>query len=505
MELRQTLLALGVAVLSCRGADGAPGSDGQDGDNANFIEVRGQVFDAEGHVGEGHLVLVNAIDDGGRPIGTLGGTLTFTNGHFSVSVDDGIFPSSRLAVFTEVDGTSLRASMYGSDGIEVTPVSTAVFEAVVLVTESTDGRSLDDFAIHELKDLNHKAAAALAETDIDLTDPQAVLDAVLASIGGLIADYSGGKVRADEFTLLTPADLGVGINLTTVLYTANSYAYVVERRGSVTECWGPQYNGYDGAFRLTVDGEEFPEQQDALLEDGSEVKLGPVQMGDIAVTRKAFGNSSEMMLRFTEVFDNPSAAPVTIAVKLWGNLGMDDQTFIEETSSGDDELDADDTWFIVNDVEGFNAPFVGFWFGAGASEATVVEDNYEVSWNTLTIAPNSVATIVHYGLCFTDTGDMAPVVSLLDDVPSRSVAGFPGMRQDHYNANITFSQGGIVVGEAGSVASFAQVALVNLDGDGFETLSAASDGSFSATVGGDSNDRVRVTASDDTDVTITLP
>ena len=112
---------------------------------------------------------------------------------------------------------------------------------------------------------------------------------------------------------------------------------------------------------------------------------------------------------------------------------------------------------------------------------------------------------MHYGLCFTDTGDMAPVVSLLDDVPSRSVAGFPGMRQDHYNANITFSQGGIVVGEAGSVASFAQVALVNLDGDGFETLSAASDGSFSATVGGDSNDRVRVTASDDTDVTITLP
>ena len=100
---------------------------------------------------------------------------------------------------------------------------------------------------------------------------------------------------------------------------------------------------------LGIGTTSFPPLQDAPLEDGSELVLGPVEIAGLSVTRKVFVSPTERFLRHLVILENPTAAEVTTPVFLRFDFNGDT---IADTSSGDAQLDSDDDWLRSAGDEG---------------------------------------------------------------------------------------------------------------------------------------------------------
>lgn len=493
------------------GQDGMNGMDGQDGMNAPVVEIAGSLATAAGPAGEGEAVFVVAIDDTGSPIGQFGGTFTDANGDFSISVDDGVIASTRLAVFAEVAGTRLIGTVTSSTGIRVDPVSTGLIQAIVLITETPMGRTLNDFSTTEVASLYTQGSTELATLGTDLADEDAVLQDLIASIGGLIADASGGTIGVAVAALPTPPDVvtdggpSFDYNLTSglgAIYDIQSDGELDDGRSSSN-----QGDACDDCNQLRVDGSLFPFGTGGVVEDNSELRLGPVSLSGLDVTRLVWVSPVTDLLRYTEVLSNPSGAAISASITLTSNLGADSSSQVVATSSGDAAADAADTWIAYNDANLTGTdPTTFFWFGNATSfvSDTGATNQLVVTYD-VTVPVGGQVTIVHFFAALSDPQDQGSIAAVAADVNTFDSLG--GMQPADFASNITgVTLGGyLLAGEAGSVASFANVTVSQTSTTTTQMTQAASDGSFGLGVGGATGETITVTADDGTSQMLTLP
>ena len=493
------------------GEDGAPGADGDDGADALVNEISGTVSTADGAVGANVPVFLIAIDDGGDQVGQFGGTLTDSNGDFSISVDDGVVPAARVVVQSSVDGTLVRASVSSDTGLAVDPVSTGVLEVVQLITESDGGRTLDDFDTTEMADLYAEADTALGVVGTDLSDPQEVFSDALTAIGGLAADHSGGTYAAGTFTLVTPADIGVPVGFQANLTAANGNVYDIQADGELDDgrSSGGQANACDDCARLSIDGLTFAPGS-GVLEDNSEIALDSQIISGLTVSRKIQADRQGPFLRYTEIFENTTKVAITTDITLSYDMGSDLGITVVDTATGDLTPSVNDAWVTFNDANpNGSGPIVGIWHGDIDSSvfdpgATLSNEQWTVTYDDVVIDPTQTVTIVHFMALFDDPASN-DITDTMNGVGTRGSL-FDGMAQADLDANISgvLTPDFTLAGEAGAVAPFAAVSATNQTTTETRQTVADSDGSFVLDLEGTTGDMVDVTATDGTNDTITL-
>jgi hypothetical protein len=127
------------------------------------------------------------------------------------------------------------------------------------------------------------------------------------------------------------------------------------------------------------------------------------RIGEIDVRRKVYVPAVGGYARYLEVVSNPSETEQTVALKVFGNLGTDAETAISATSSGDQVIAANDSYFVIDDacancgvdavahvISGELAPQV-------ASDVTLLSDDYAISYN-LVIPPGERRIVMHYAV-----------------------------------------------------------------------------------------------------------
>ena len=506
------LSSISIACTGPEGPEGPEGPQGPDGDPALATEVTGTVADASGAVPEGVPVFLVAIDDRGVSIGSYGGTLTDASGAFSISVDDGVAASSRLAVVAGEDSEMhYAASLSATTDLAVDPVSTGVLMAVKLITESPAGRTLRDYTPAEMAELYDSASQELSQAGTDLSDHEAVLRDIIEHVGGVIADRSEGTIDVTPpISVSAPPDIAVAIgSFPHDLTDVNGYIYDITSSGQINNGMaGDQGDAYDRGFRLLVNGSEFSAASGSL-EDGTEVAVGPSMMSGLQVTRKIHLAPGDSMVRYTEILQNPGGSDVTVNVEIAQYLGSDENTVILATSSGDLEAGTNDRWLVTDDALEPGSPDAinAFWFGGATSRVTFDLGNINVSyaWDGVTVPAGGRRTFIHYGFMARNPYDAPTVTGMLDSLPPVMGDELSGITQADLDANQSFSPGGAILGGAGSVASYADVTVTNEMSNNSIQVTANSDGSFVADVGGASNDTIRITANDGTDTTLSLP
>lgn len=491
-----------------KGDKGDPGEKGEKGDpgegSSPLGEITGRVETAAGPVGAGYPIFLFGIDNAGNLLGQFGGTVTDATGAYSLSVDDDVTAGSRLVLGTNIDDLILQGTATASTGVVIDPISSAVLELTLMITETPEGRSLGDFAPADLADVVVTARQALAMLGTNLSDPTAVRAAVLAEVGGLLADYSGGTYSIGPFQLPVPPDVTSPVSFTRDLVAGSGAVYDITSTGETSDGEAPsgRADACDGCFELNVDGTEFPSSASVgALEDGTEIRIGPVSLSGLDVTRRIWAHPVSGLVRYTETFANTSTSAITAEVVVAHNLGADSSTRVEATSSGDTVGDVADRWMAFNDSG--TDPVTMFWWGQadGVSVSTSATEQLVVTYN-LTVPAGAEASIIHFGAIMNDPFD-ASYGAVFDDIGQLS--NLSGMRPDDFANHVNGVPGGsyLVIGEAGAVAPLASVTLSN--GASSVSTNAASDGSFSMPASGASGDVLNLTATDGTMDMVTIP
>lgn len=492
------------------GMDGTNGMDGMDGAGAAITEVSGSVASSAGPAAAGTPVALVAIDDTGAEIGTFGGTLTDANGDFSLSVDDDVVASTRLALRASSDGEDLSSPLVSDTGVTIDPVATGVLSAILLITETPEGRVLADYTPTEFSTLYTAADTALTTANTDLSDPQAVLDEIIDSVGGQVADLSEGMYGTSNM-LPAPADVSAPFTFASStaeldLVASDGAVFDIQTDGQVDN--GSSGDGSldacDDCFVLEIDSTVFTAGTAAQIEDGDELVVGPTTLSGLDVTRKIYVDpNGPPVVRYTEILVNPTAAAITVQVDVKSDLGSDSSTSILNTSSNDATVDATDSWFYSNDSAG--DPIVAMWFGTGMTAQSQTGDDFTTTWGSVTVPANSQVTFIYFGAFFDDGTSATTVEDTLSGLPETVLTGLaPSDAMTVFNT--TPPQASFIEGEAGSVGSFADITVMNTTTSNDFTATAASDGSFSVALpNAVSGDSITLTATDGTNDMFMIP
>jgi|SRR5580658_1051351 hypothetical protein len=125
-----------------------------------------------------------------------------------------------------------------------------------------------------------------------------------------------------------------------------------------------------GAYRSpsgTVDITPFPINPAV----GTILTGAPQSLSGLTVTGQMYFSPVSAVARSMLIMQNPTGAPITATVLSASNLGSDQQTFLQTTSSGDNVLDPTDNWFISSQTANptkADDPILTFAFsGAGGA------------------------------------------------------------------------------------------------------------------------------------------
>jgi hypothetical protein len=156
----------------------------------------------------------------------------------------------------------------------------------------------------------------------------------------------GLEVIFDGTDPLDPSDDDLEA-LPLVLFDANEFRWDIFHQGEIGD---GSDDAFDGGMFLAVDGADFPDGSPRDLEDGArEIALGPVQLGDLTVTRKIFVPADDAFVRYLEIVENPGVSAGTVNLEIRTELGSDDDTEVVGTSSGDLVLRRNDDWIVTDD------------------------------------------------------------------------------------------------------------------------------------------------------------
>jgi hypothetical protein len=197
----------------------------------------------------------------------------------------------------------------------------------------------------------------------------------------------------------------VAEGVTTLPYElwSDSHVWVMTADASIDDGLDNLY-AYDHAQRLVVNGVPYGGGTEAaLLLNGRMVSYEAERIGDVDVSRKVYVPEVGGFARNLEVVSNPTDTEQTVAIKVFGNLGADGEATVAATSSGDQVVAANDSYFVVDDacstcgvdavahiISGELAPQV-------ASDVTLLSDDYAFTYD-LVIPPGERRIVMHYSV-----------------------------------------------------------------------------------------------------------
>ena len=264
-----------------------------------------------------------------------------------------------------------------------------------------------------------------------------------------VFDQSNGRFGSVEAALAQDGDAAVAdITMDSALlnYTltdANGSNYVVQSTAGISG--STNADGFFGFARMLVSPSgtdafrSFNGDQGGRFElngrqlsvrnfDNQSIVLQPLV--GLNVTRKFYVDPAGYFGRSLEVFQNPTAAPISIDVDLSGNVNADRVT---ATSSGDATLDAADQWFVTDYTTQPQAPHDAFVFaGAGAAlpPTTVSPDkNFSSNliphyrWTRLTVPAGGRAILMHFISSSADDAAARATAVRLAQLPPEALAG----------------------------------------------------------------------------------
>ncbi|HEU5259733.1 MAG TPA: amidase, partial [Vicinamibacterales bacterium] len=144
-----------------------------------------------------------------------------------------------------------------------------------------------------------------------------------------------------------------------------------------------------------------------------------IDLGGVLISRSVYINRGANWGRWLDTFTNTTKSPLTVKVAFGGQSGAGpsggNSSAIVNTSSGDDRVEADDTWVeVASPVDGANAvggpqvtvlgdrgtlTFAGDWLTDTFNKAlsyTGHERNFQAYVNTLTVPPGKSRSVLHF-------------------------------------------------------------------------------------------------------------
>lgn len=498
---------------------------------------QGPIFvkDTSGHALVGVPVQLVSLNDEGEVIEKYG--TSFTGAAGDLDLDPPMQPDASLVYRAILPAGEVKAfaADVAQNGL-INPVTDALVNAIVLVTETANGRTLSDFSTAEIQSLAAKAHAKILSTEVDFTNSDAVIAQMITKIGNDIAQAAGGSIS------VRPISAVVGTNTVTaagtfanngscdaVEYQGNLFTFDFNQSGAacnVESITGTIGDAYDGDAHLVLVGQTFngstgfPGDPDfnvisaapsVSVEDARELVFGPVttDSGQLSVTRKVMAIEGQDVVRYLEIFNNLSSSEVTVSFQLLGNFGgLAPYRTLAAQANDHEFTEASHYGAFMTLVPNSRNPVIGYVFaGADAAEAPdninfplSIDDRYVVEYSA-TLPAQKTAVFAHYALV-TSSFEYESIKDQLESIyESPNMSGFSALEIDSLKNFIPAI--GNVIGEAGSVASGAALTLTS-SGGAAGTVTAQSDGSFKAALNVSSGESVTVTGSDGTSKSFTV-
>lgn len=208
------------------------------------------------------------------------------------------------------------------------------------------------------------------------------------------------------------------------LYDNNSYRYDFENGCYMND---GESDSYDSFYYLYINGTEF---SGAVSQTSpSTVSCANQTMSGLTVSREAFVPSTEHWARYLDVLTNPTGSPITVSVRIGGNLGSDSSTVCFNTSDGDSVFDIGDIWLMTNDDGDHSDPSLGHVFAShGAAEhvSSVYclngDDNPYYEWGNVIINPGQTKVFMHYAVQ-QPTDDSSDVLASINSIENYYLNG----------------------------------------------------------------------------------
>ena len=103
-------------------------------------------------------------------------------------------------------------------------------------------------------------------------------------------------------------------------------------------------DGYDGAWRLTVDGVNYGAPSYDLTD--TTVTGSPLSISGVNVSMQYYFVPLSSVARILVTLQNPGGSAASPNVRLFTNLGSDSSTVVQTTSNGDNIVTPADRWFV---------------------------------------------------------------------------------------------------------------------------------------------------------------
>jgi len=199
------------------------------------------------------------------------------------------------------------------------------------------------------------------------------------------------------------------------LYDVKNYRYDIDEKYGVLS--DGQSDAYDDMYYMAIYGGHYYSSSGAYSTElgGRQVVLPVVDINGLKVQRKIFVPLTENWARYLEIIHNPTGAPITANVIVYGNLGSDSGTYLIATSStdysppllvpsGEIVLDPINYWAVTDDSDGMNDPSLAHVWGGPKGKDHIdylrlsYHDDLEYFWNNVTIAPGQTVVIMHFAV-----------------------------------------------------------------------------------------------------------
>ena len=268
---------------------------------------------------------------------------------------------------------------------------------------------------------------------------------------GLLGENSGSIHTQDEPPLTLDILLASnGITLPRTLLDANAFSHDIQASGAIANGTQSVFFGsgstQGGAqLDLVIGGvaTRFVGNTVGTIEDQSrEIAVRQQDLAGLDVTRKIFVAKEGYFARYLETISNPTAAPITLDVRVTSYVRGGTSTNLVATSSGDAVLDASDPatadrWVVVDDgdldpfVQG-GFPSLAFVFdGAAAPEravpAVLAVTNFmrpvTYAWTNVTIPPGGIVSYMHFVSQETSRASAAAAADRLGQLAPEAIAG----------------------------------------------------------------------------------
>lgn len=288
-------------------------------------------------------------------VGTHTATVVFSNSISGVAFNRAI----SLTVQGDIAFDSTNFEVGEAEGIGVITVHrdghTNLSTTVVISTSNGTATAGSDYTATNAT-LTFAPGDTLEDFIIQIQDDN--LSETSETVNVVLSNPTGGATvnNPSVSTLTIQDDDAASIALPYNLYDGRNYRWDVQRGGSIDD---GSSDAFDGAFVLSG----FSNYSTGLLVSARQVVIGPMTNGNVRITRKIYVPMDQGFCRFLEIVENIGLTSLVQRVRLDSNLGSDNGTVVDSTSSGDATFSVNDHWIVTDDGDGTGDPTVAHIIG----------------------------------------------------------------------------------------------------------------------------------------------